>query len=104
MKYIKGHLHEESWSERECIARKFPAGTAFDSGITLCFWSALDAQPCFMTTDESNLPENLNISADAGKQLSFSNFSDITAQIEEISKTRNIDEILKKTNGFIAID
>ena len=103
MRYLKGHLHQESWSERENFAHNFPAGTEFDSGLTLCFWDAIDAQPCFTTLDDSKHPENLTISTKDGQEISLSSVTDITTQIEEISKTRNIEDIIKKTNGFIAL-
>ena len=103
MKYLKGHLHQESWSERESFAHTIPVGTEFDSGLTLCFWDAIDAQPCFAVSDNSKHLENLTISTKDSQEISINNVTDITAQIEEISKTRNIEEIIKKTNGFIAL-
>jgi hypothetical protein len=114
MLYIKGFLHLESWPEREHFSKKFPIGTLFKSEQTsaelkLYCWDSWDAQPVFEITEEDNASNysgdvTLVSTNDAELSMTVNNLTDITEKISKISETRNIDEVIKSTNGFICLE
>ena len=114
MLYIKGFLHLESWPEREHFSKKFPIGTLFTSEQTsaelkLYCWDSWDAQPVFEITSEDNVSNysgdlTLVSSINAELSMTVNNLKDISEKINKISETRNIDEIIKSTNGYICLE
>ena len=106
MKIIKGHLPYDSWGERLQFSKKFPSDTKFDNGWRLCFWSALDAQPCFEIDDDAKIPENTIVyksEKDETRRMIVNNITDITSYVTEISNTRDVKKTVESTNGYIAI-
>ena len=111
-KIFKGQLHIESWPERYQFSKQFAVGTKFSSEqltrkLTLYFWSSTDAQPCFSISnskEDVQIPSDLTLTTSDGKTLSVCNITDVSERISEIGKKRDIETVIKSTNGYISLE
>ena len=89
-KIIKGLINNESWVERIALSKKIKTGTRFSTAgepvqhYNLCFWTPLDAQPCFEVAGNDEvvkLPEELTLTSDEDLTLTIHHPVDVTDKV-----------------------